>query len=485
MRTRRWGRRAAEPVREAMRSSEECGGQVQRSMPTDEAPVANTPSVGQPNFMRRAAEPVRADMDASEERVAQVRGCIPLNAAPNTSMPSARRPRSTVTREENMRRKQALSERPVSLEVMSAEDVARISVGIDRLDELPAVLSEHGCALVTNVLNLEEIRHFEGLWTADLRRVSDSSASCEAWRSKWQRPLGSKGCVSQAALPQGSFAWAARMHPTVRQIFARIFAEQAECMVTGMDVTFFQASDAESASENRQWLHVDQNHCSGLTHVCFQGVLYIWPSTDGRSSTTALWPGSHGDVFGRMMSDGFSKSKGTKEHGSQSVQVNSMWDCHEREDLAEAACRGARRVPCPAGSLLLWDSRTLHQGWAGGPRLAQPVCWEPRARRTEEVRLRKLYYCAAGLATSHSPSEGRIHGMSWRRPCDTPGRAGVPSCRLEAPYCVVPGREREWHALQEALWSWGSEPQTNAMQVTPAEAKEIESLLRPELVAVL
>ena len=35
--------------------------------------------------------------------------------------------------------------------------------------------------------------------------------------------------------------------------------------------------------------------------------------------------------------------------------------------------------------LLLWDSRTVHQGWRGGPRLAMPICWEPRHRRSEEI----------------------------------------------------------------------------------------------------
>lgn len=252
-----------------------------------------------------------------------------------------------------------------------------------------------------------------------------------------------------------------------------------------MDVVFFQASDAEAATENRQWLHVDQNHCSGLTHLCFQGVLYVWPSTEERSSTTALFPGSHTDVFDLLMSDGAAKSKGSREHGSQSVQVNSLWDCHEREALAEAACRCTKRVPCPAGSLLLWDSRTLHQGWAGGPRLAQPVCWEPRDRRDAAARLRKLYYCAAGVATSHSPSEGRLHGMARRRPGDVSAKGSLPGCTMQVPHCVSADKADAWRALQQSLWANGNEPDANSRWLTAAQASELERLLRSDVAAAL
>merc|ERR1712217_890136 len=73
------------------------------------------------------------------------------------------------------------------------------------------------------------------------------------------------------------------------------------------------------------------------------------------------------------------------------------------------ACAATRRIPVPAGALLLWSSCTVHQGWDGGPRLAVPVCWEPRQRVDAEARNRKLKFAALGVTTSHSPSEGRIH----------------------------------------------------------------------------
>jgi hypothetical protein len=66
-------------------------------------------------------------------------------------------------------------------------------------------------------------------------------------------------------------------------------------------------------------------------------------------------------------------------------------------------------VPVPAGALLLWNSRTIHQGWAPGPRLAQPVCWEPKARRSRDALIRKAVCCIHGYPTTHWAALGFYH----------------------------------------------------------------------------
>ena len=95
-------------------------------------------------------------------------------------------------------------------------------------------------------------------------------------------------------LPQGNFAWAARLHPQVRRVFANLFPDCcADDLATGMDQIFWADEDtAGPATANAQWLHVDQNHCSRFTDLVVQGVLYIWGSTNERSSTTVVWPDS-------------------------------------------------------------------------------------------------------------------------------------------------------------------------------------------------
>jgi len=234
---------------------------------------------------------------------------------------------------------------------------------------------------------------------------------------------------------------------------------------------------------------VDQNFCSGLTHLCAQGVLYIWPSTDKNASTTAVWPGSHRETYNRLMRDPFSIRKGRKKLNSQSVQINQLHDVHERESLAMQAIAGTRRVPCPAGSLLLWDSRTIHQGWAAGPRMAQPVCYEPRSRRDEAALLRKLFMCATGTPSSHSSSEGRVHAMAKPgKPCPKAGSDYTPALALSPPYCVMPSCSASWHVMQDELWGPNDsrqDPEKNSKKFTEAQGEAVKAILRPEVLDVL
>lgn len=98
-----------------------------------------------------------------------------------------------------------------------------------------------------------------------------------------------------------------------------------------------------------------------------------------------------------------------------------------------------RRVPVPAGGLLVWSSRTMHQGHGGGSRLAMPVCWEPAWRRGEDVRARKARLVLAGLASSHWASLGLQHGAARSRSEALPAVPAPPgSTWVEAQLPLLP-----------------------------------------------
>jgi len=288
--------------------------------------------------------------------------------------------------------------------------------------------------------------------------------------------LGFKGMASQHGMPHGAFAWAALLHPAVRRVFADLHLETDLCV--GVDNVFFASRQCKPKSANRQWLHVDQNHCTGMTWPCAQGVLYIWPSTGDDTSTTVVWPGSHRDVFEALMQDA------QAQLGRPSVHLSDLQDATMRESLLARAAGSAKRVPCPAGSLLLWDSRTMHQGWQGGPRLAVPVCWEPRLRREAPALQRKRWMSIAGVPSSHSAAEGRIHAMLKRRPAAEPWSKDMPALRTTlVPFGIAPGREEAWAAAQDAIWSAeGEDVKRSACRVDDGL---VTGLLRPEVAAAL
>ena len=334
-------------------------------------------------------------------------------------------------------------------------DFATLSApaGVAALD---AVLKEHGFAIVTNVVSPAEIAAAEQLWAADLRAIVDEPKSADKELvgsvsadpiSRWpldQWPLG-KRFVTGYGLPHGALAWWARQHANVRRVFAHLF--QTDELCCGTDVVFFNnrrvvAADARSnattapasaavgasnatppstdafavpplvvpslaALRSPLWPHVDQNaHLPPAGTVqAYQGVLYLWPAQEDTGATVVL-PRSHRDVYSRLMQR---SGRDTKGHGC-------LWPKQDFQFFADSA----RRVPVPAGSLLLWDSKTSHQGWPLGARLAVPVCFEPVERRPPAVRRAKLRAVKEGLPTSHWASLGTVHMHVPRQAAEGP-----------------------------------------------------------------
>jgi hypothetical protein len=268
---------------------------------------------------------------------------------------------------------QPLPEVSAVFPIMQEAELQRMQVAFPpSADQLHQVLDEFGVCVVTGILDPQQCKHMESMWQEDLLTLVNSMGTgpetqariksiaqdgVRQWPSCWNAFLGSKGVASQRGMPHGNFAWTARLNERVRQVYATMLDVDPENMSTGLDCPFWSAADSEPAVCNRQWLHVDQNLHRGRTGQCLQGVLYVWPA-DSQTSCTVVWPSSHKDVYQRIMRDAASK---LAKHGGHTQQINGLQDVAARDELLQQGALQAKRMPCPAGSLLLWDSRTVHQ----------------------------------------------------------------------------------------------------------------------------
>jgi len=199
----------------------------------------------------------------------------------------AAHPQAETTRPRTIDKGRLTGEGQAYFPVMSSQELASLTVPASASPaELRRVFSEYGVCLVTGVLSPQECALIEELWQEDLLQTLDqehalmereqlNSLGLSAWCAEWDKTLGSKGCASQRALPHGGFAWGARLHPQVRQTFADLFDTTSDELCVGLDNTFWSAADDPATSSNREWLHVDQNHCTGMTWPCAQGILYV------------------------------------------------------------------------------------------------------------------------------------------------------------------------------------------------------------------
>lgn len=380
-------------------------------------------------------------------------------------------------------------------------------------DALRNVLAEHGIAIVTNVLSPTECLEAEERWRNDLvdlvdqhelanaphcqkvfRQLTRQNAAdaIKAWPEGCDEAIGmaKRGFAGLRGLPHGEFAWQCRLHPVVRDAFAAAHNVSVDDLSVGCDSVFWSNPNCAKADSNNEWLHCDQNHNTGLTWPIFQGLLYIWPSGKPRASTTVVWPGSHkAEVYGRMMADPYAVEKGTSS-GGQLIKTN-MLQSDDGRALHTEAVLGARRVPMPPGSLLLWDSRTIHQGWSGGPRLAVPVCWEPRDRRSEQALRRKFWMAATGTFSTHSSTEGRVHSLAAKAPeskiaasqesefLRLPLKAGL------VPFSVDPTMVEQWRDALPKLWAGSRHDRSSRLIADKADVDLITPLLRQEVAQVL
>jgi hypothetical protein len=220
------------------------------------------------------------------------------------------------------------------------------------------------------------------------------------------------------------------------------------------------------------------------THVdANTGVLYVWGSESRKASTTVVWPGSHRpEIYDQViMADDYAKEKWNL------VKLNLL-KSPEGVAVHDRAVHEARRMPMPAGSLLLWNSRTTHQGWCGGPRLAVPVSWEPKERRGEDAIRRKLWMCATGSPSSHSATEGRVHSLASKGrlvpftgsdAVDGSGYA-LPLKPSLVPFGVRPDAEEEWRVMQDTLWRGKGRERADK-----CDSEAIRAILRDEVVDAL
>mmetsp|Transcript_130425 Transcript_130425/g.260216 ORF Transcript_130425/g.260216 Transcript_130425/m.260216 type:complete len:454 (-) Transcript_130425:121-1482(-) len=368
--------------------------------------------------------------------------------------------------------------------IMTDEEVAAVSISYEEIENggLQSLLAKQGVAVVQGVLAADEICELEKSLWQDLEELVDSHALASAdlsVQTAWQRvrkdglhnwpaaslaDIGGRGRFQDHGMPHGRFAWNCRTHPRVKHVYEVLHETSNLC--ASCDNSFVANIHQAEVTKNKSWPHVDQNDhdtripCSDWE--VYQGNLYIWSSQGSHASTTVVWPGSHKAAYADYMAD-----PGVQKRIAAGRPHFTLIECMvpgpTRDSLIRGWDSGARRVPVPAGALLLWTSRTTHQGWAGGPRLAQPVCWEPRSRQDALMRERKLRLAALGLPSTHWASLALPHELSsLSRPpvvcavgsnCHDnihfPLRQEVRSSALTADASV----EELWHRLGAADWS--------------------------------
>lgn len=154
------------------------------------------------------------------------------------------------------------------------------------------------------------------------------------------------------------FAWYLRTRPSIQAPFKRLY--RTDDLVTSFDGINYQSGTR--ARRDTHWAHSDQAPANS-DFRCYQAVFSL---TTNLSNTLVIWPKSH-----RVHAEHAAHYGLTHKRNWQKVEPEFLVDNWLDRTV----------IPLPANSLVIWDSRLIHQNQYGQRperRICQYISYLPR-----------------------------------------------------------------------------------------------------------
>lgn len=253
--------------------------------------------------------------------------------------------------------------------------------------EIKKILNTHGVCIVNNVLNRRECRNLKyGMLDAFSHLTSNMEPQfnvndTNTWDVlKLLFPTDNM-LYQHWGLGQSQFVWDVRCNPKVIDIFASIYNTD-DLLVSFDGISFMLPSEYTNQWFSEDKYHIDQS-LKKNDFECVQGWINGFNTNPGDATLKVLL-GSH---------------RFHKEYADTIPNEAKTSDWNPVKDVDFFLTRGCieHRIVAPKGSLVLWDSRTVHYG--SKPlsdrekynfRAVVYVCYTPRSLITEANRKRKI-----------------------------------------------------------------------------------------------
>ena len=315
-------------------------------------------------------------------------------------------------------------------------------------------LDEKGYSVVPNILSKSEIENSKEKMIKkelddkgyciipNILSESDIEYSINEFK-KWQETIPNHDKSHNTIDPHGIYkyhrtghtkhAWYIRTRPDIQNIFKNIWGTKE--LVVSFDGCCYISK--ENKQKDKIWTHTDQSSkSSDLT--CYQGFVSL---TNNKERTLVVYEGSH------KLHENYFKDKKEpinrrlisintklKENNDEDIEVlnkektqlekelkkfNQNWQLIDH-DVLEKISEKKRILEVPAGSLVLWDSRTFHQNQYGESeseeRMVQYVCYLPKKHplNSKAMQKKRLKYFQEQRTTSHWPYPIKVNGLQPR-----------------------------------------------------------------------
>ena len=231
------------------------------------------------------------------------------------------------------------------------------------------------------------------------------------------------------------YVWDVRSNAKVAEVFAKLWDTKKEDLLCSFDgvAYHFPPEETGRAWYRNEWFHSDQSY-TRHGFECVQGWVSGYDVSD-KDATLVVLTRSHlkHKAFETFLQE--KKSKVLPQDWQKLEADEVQWYKDEGcESLA---------IACPAGSVVLWDSRTVHHGREpikgrerARLRNVAYVCMTPRAWCKKKDLIRKIKIFEEGRMTTHWPHRPKQFAKSPR----TYGKELKPTGTLERPVLNALGR---------------------------------------------
>jgi ectoine hydroxylase-related dioxygenase (phytanoyl-CoA dioxygenase family) len=269
---------------------------------------------------------------------------------------------------------------------------------------IPYVLDELEC---TNMLN-EMWKYFEHItqkWDIPISKDNE-----ESWKQIYKLyPLHSM-LIQHWNVGHMQCAWDIRQNEKVVDIFSQLWNCKNEELLVSFDGVSFNLPPEiikRGWNRNNTWYHSDQSFCRN-EFECIQSWITANDVNIG-DATLSFMEGSH------------KFHKDCKEHFN--VNDKKDWTKLTKEQEEFYLNKGCqyKKIYCPKGSLVLWDSRTIHCGTEAFKERKIPniraiiyLCYMPRSLCNQKDLIKKQKAFNELRLTTHWPSKVRLFSKNPR-----------------------------------------------------------------------
>jgi hypothetical protein len=228
-------------------------------------------------------------------------------------------------------------------------------------DNILDTLKEYGVAIIPSLLNEQEINNMNnGMWdfleyiTSNFE-VPINRNNKTSWKSFYNLyPLHSM-LIQHYSIGHAQHVWDLRQNPKIVNVFAKIWDCNNEDLLTSFDASSFHIPPEDtnrgyynSKIKYPSWLHCDQSFTRN-NFECVQSWITGYDVNEDDATLTIL-----------------ENSHKYHEEFKNYYNIEKKEDWYQLNDeeinfFINKGCQ-LKRISCPAGSMVLWDSRTIHCG---------------------------------------------------------------------------------------------------------------------------